>query len=155
MNSSAQNPVRATRRGRAEMDERRILNLFLKFELTAFIQRTFQTVAPGELYLHNWHVDALAYHLERCFQREIKRLVITLPPRYGKSICASVAFPAWALGHDPSLKFICASYAQDLAEKLARDCRAVLGSAWYREVFPGTIIDRKKNTAQEIATLQK
>lgn len=137
------------------MQARRILNMFLKYDLTSFIERTFQTVAPGEPYLHNWHIEAIAWHLERCFRREIKRLVITMPPRYGKSICASVAFPAWALGQDPTLKFICASYAQDLAEKLARDCRAVLNSPWYREVFPATIIDPKKNTAQEIATVQK
>jgi hypothetical protein len=33
-------------------------------------------------------------------------------------------FPAWCLGHDPSAQILCVSYAQDLADKLARDCRA-------------------------------
>jgi predicted phage terminase large subunit-like protein len=83
---------------------------------------------------------------------DITRLIITLPPRSLKSICASVAFPAWALGHDPALRVICASYASELAAKHARDCRAVMESTWYREVFPKTRIDPAKNSELEFAT---
>jgi hypothetical protein len=39
-------------------------------------------------------------------------------PRHLKSLLASVAFPAWCLGHDPSTQILCVSYAQDLADKL-------------------------------------
>ena len=49
---------------------------------------------------------------------------------------ASVAFPAWCLGHDPSAQILCVSYAQDLADKLSRDCRQILASNWYRRIFP-------------------
>src|SRR5437667_10124717 len=54
---------------------------------------------------------------------KIRRLIINLPPRHLKSLIASIAFPAWCLGHDPSAQILCVSYAQDLADKLARDCR--------------------------------
>ena len=57
-----------------------------------------------------------------------RRLIASLPPRYLKSHLASVAFPAWCLGHDPSAQIICVSYAQDLADKLSRDCRALLAA---------------------------
>jgi len=87
-------------------DPRAVLDAVLRRDLRRFIHRSFQTLAPGESYQPAWYIDAIACQLERCYRREIKRLVITLPPRYLKSICASVAFPAWALGHDPSLKFI-------------------------------------------------
>jgi hypothetical protein len=50
----------------------------------------------------------------------------TLPPRYLKSICASVAFPAWVLGQDPTRRLICVSYSQDLARKHALDTRTVM-----------------------------
>jgi hypothetical protein len=63
-------------------------------------------------------------------------LVVNLPPRHLKSLLASVAFPAWCLGRDPGLRLICVSYAQDLAEQQARECRALLSSAWYRRNFP-------------------
>ena len=87
----------------------------------------------------------MAWHLEQCAKGAIKRLLITLPPRYGKSICASVAFPAWVLGRDPSKRIICASYSENLASKYAGDCRTVMESDWYRNAFPGTRISRDKN----------
>ena len=131
---------------------RDLLQTILRQDLTAFTQRSFQTVVPGQSYLSNWHIDAITYQLERCRRREIRRLIITLPPRNLKSICASVAFPAFALGHDPSLRIVCASYSQELAAKHARDFRTVLESAWYQQIFPGTQIDQRKNTEGEIQT---
>jgi predicted phage terminase large subunit-like protein len=131
-------------------NDRAILEAVLRNDFAAFVQRSFHTVVPGQPYLSNWHVEAVAHHLELCRQRRIRRLIITLPPRNLKSICASVAFPAFALGHDPSLRIVCASYAQDLAVKHARDCRAVMQSAWYRRLFPGTRIDPRKNTEGEL-----
>ena len=56
------------------------------------------------------------------------RPIINLPPRHLKSLMASIAFPAWCLGHDPSAQILCVSYAQDLADKLARDCRSIMMS---------------------------
>lgn len=131
---------------------REVLQAILRQDLTAFTQRCFQTVVPGQTYLSNWHIEAITYQLERCRRREIRRLIITLPPRNLKSICASVAFPAFALGHDPSLRIVCASYSQELAAKHARDFRTVLESVWYQQLFPGTQIDQRKNTEGEIQT---
>jgi hypothetical protein len=45
-----------------------------------------------------------------------------------KSIAASVGFPAYVLGHDPSRRIICVSYSGDLAKKHSNDFRAVLES---------------------------
>ncbi len=108
------------------------LDVALRQSLTSFIAKTFQTVDGSQTYSHNWHIRLLADHLERAYRREIRRLLITLPPRSLKSICASVAFPAWALGQDPKLHLVCASYSGELAGKHARDCRTVMDSAWYR-----------------------
>jgi predicted phage terminase large subunit-like protein len=71
---------------------------------------------------------------------KIKRLVISLPPRSLKSIMTSVALPAWVLGHSPTRKIMCASYAQDLSDKFARDTRTVMTQRWYQATFPGTRI---------------
>ncbi|MGH7190240.1 MAG: phage terminase large subunit, partial [Acetobacteraceae bacterium] len=67
---------------------------------------------------------------------ETRRLIINVPPRHLKSLAASVAFPAWLLGHTPAARIISVSYAQDLADKHARDCRAIMQSDWYRFLFP-------------------
>ena len=65
---------------------------------------------------------------------EIKRLIINMPPRSLKSISASVAFPAFVLGRDPTSRFICVSYSGDL--KHSNDFRAVVEAPWYRSAFP-------------------
>ncbi|MCH7910393.1 MAG: terminase, partial [Candidatus Hydrogenedentes bacterium] len=127
----------------------------LREDLSSFIQKTFSTVDPSAAYRHNWHIDAIAWNLERCMQGEIRRLIITVPPRNLKSICVSVAFIAWVLGHDPARRIIVVSYSEDLAKKHSRDCRAVMESPWYRAVFPGTRLDPGKNTEIEFMTTQR
>jgi len=61
--------------------------------------------------------------------------MICVPPRHLKSHLGSVSFPAWCLGHDPSAQILCVSYAQDLADKLSRDCRRIVTSDWYQKLF--------------------
>jgi hypothetical protein len=49
---------------------------------------------------------------------------------------------AWYLGHHPSAELICVSYGQDLADKFARDCRNIMTSDWYQQIFPTRLADR-------------
>ena len=69
-----------------------------------------------------------------------------------KSISSSVAFPAWLLGHDPSLNVLAVSYSEGLSEKLALDCRKVLESSWFREAFPGVRIAKNQGARMDFAT---
>jgi hypothetical protein len=78
-------------------------------------------------------------------------VIINLPPRHLKSHLASVAFPAWCLGHDPSAQILCVSYAQDLADKLSRDCRHILTSDWYRQLF-ATRLSAQRQAVSEFET---
>lgn len=112
------------------------LAALLRADLTAFVHRVFTTVSPGDVYRHNWHIEAITHELCRCRDGANTRLLITQPPRSLKSICSSVAFVAWALGHDPALRFVCVSYSQELAGELARQFRLVVDSDWYRALFP-------------------
>ena len=129
----------------------RLVAAILRSDFYSFIQATFPVVSPGALFQPNWHLEAIAFALSRVLRGEIKRLIITVPPRSLKSICASVAFPAFILGHDPRRKIICVSYSEGLARKHARDCRALMGSPLYRRVFPGTQISPRKDTELEFA----
>jgi predicted phage terminase large subunit-like protein len=120
------------------MSDRDLVRQLLRNDLPSFVQRCFQTVAPGVPYEHNWHIEAICYHLVQCFRREIKRLIITVPPRHLKSLCASIAFAAWALGRDPTLRIINVTYSNDLTNDLSRQFRAIMNSDWYCSTFPGT-----------------
>ena len=93
----------------------------------------------------------IAAELEACRRGETKRLIINVPPRSLKSHCASVAFPAWLLGHDSSAQIIVASYAQELANKLSSDCRTLSASSFYQELF-STRLSPQRQALQEFTT---
>lgn len=131
-------------------DDAQVLSAILREDLDFFVQKVFETVSPGDTFSPNWHIGAIAYELERCWRGDNTRLVINQPPRSLKSICSSVAFVAWALGHDPKKRFICVSYSQDLANDLSRQFRAVVKSDWYRRLFPNTRF--AKETVDECMT---
>ncbi len=124
----------------------------MRTRLAAFTRKAFSTVDPGAEYKHNWHVDLIAEYLEACTQREVRRLVINIPPRYMKSISVTVAWPAWLLGNDPSARIVAASYAESLSFKHSTDCRLVVQSDWYRRAFPGVRLAPDQNEKRKFVT---
>jgi predicted phage terminase large subunit-like protein len=65
---------------------------------------------------------------------------------------ASVAFPAYLLGRDPSTKVIAISYSHDLSKKFSNDTRSIIKSDWYSELFPHTRISQYKDTQSDFET---
>lgn len=137
---------------RRTVSDHRLLEALLRGRLIAFTERCFNELMPAKEYLHNWHLEAIAYHLEQIASGEIKRLVITLPPRSLKSLIASVAFPAWLLGHDPHRRIISATYGRALATDHANQFRRVTKSYWYQALFPAMRVDPRKDTEEEVQT---
>ena len=131
-----------------------VLDALLRTNLSTFIHKSFQEVSRGDTYFDNWHIHAIARKLQLIKEGKINRLIINIPPRHLKSICVSVAFPAWLLGHDPTRKIICASYSQDLAKKHALDCRTIVAAPWFRRIFPKCHLHPSRNTDQEFMTTQ-
>jgi len=121
----------------------RVLRALWRTNLNAFVWKTFVTLSPGQTFVRNWHLEAIAYQLERVRRGEIDRLIINMPPRSLKSIMASVAFPAFILGLDPTRRIICVSYSGDLAKKHANDFRAIVDAPWYQDLFHETRIGQK------------
>jgi len=120
----------------------------LRADFAGFAERAFHELYPQTDFLANWHHRVIAAKLTAVFEGRIRRLIINEPPRHLKSHYASVTFPAWCLGHRPSLQFLCVSYAQDLADKLARDCRRVIASDWYQQLFPTRLAPRHQAVAE-------
>src|SRR6204780_2139034 len=92
----------------------------------------------------------MAHKVSQVATGEVKRLIITVPPRPLKSIITSVALPAWYLGHNPSERVVCVSYSADLAKTHANDFRRVVTDPVYQAVFPRMIVSR--DTDSEIHT---
>jgi predicted phage terminase large subunit-like protein len=132
----------------------RALDAACRTDFATFIGKCCDTLSPGRPFFPNWHISAFAHNLERVRNGEIKRLIITAPPRSLKSIASSVALPAYMLGHDPTRRLIVVSYSADLAIKHANDFRQIVTAQWYRRVFPNMRISRTKNTEFETVTTQ-
>jgi predicted phage terminase large subunit-like protein len=132
------------------MNKAIVLAALLRTELRFFVWKGFQTVLPGTTYLPNWHVHAIVHQLMRVHAGDISRLVINQPPRSLKSICVSVAYTAWLLGHDPTRRIIVVSYSNELAAELHRQFRTLIDSTWYRALFPA--MRPARDTGTELVT---
>src|SRR5437763_4017461 len=126
----------------------------LRRDFTSFAGRCFYELNRQTNLAMNWHLDVIAAKLTEVREGKIRRLIINLPPRHLKSLMASIAFPAWSLGLDPTAQILCVSYAQDLADKLARDCRGIMMSPWYRQLFRTRLAPHRQAVQQFITTGQ-
>jgi predicted phage terminase large subunit-like protein len=86
----------------------------------------------------NWHHRLLSSYLDRFAAGELRRLMVFLPPRTGKSELASRRLPAYLLGRNPDAQIIACSYSADLASRMNRDVQRIMDSPQYAELFPGT-----------------
>jgi predicted phage terminase large subunit-like protein len=126
----------------------------LRDDFASFAACCFRELNPRTRFAMNWHFELMAAKLAAVREGRIRRLLISVPPRHLKSLLASVAFPAWCLGHDPSAQIICASYAQDLADKLSRDCRRIVASEGYQRLFPTRLSPRHQAVPEFETTAQ-
>ena len=120
--------------------------------LLYFIERSFYIINQGTKFINNWHLEAIAEALTEIYKGNIKRLLINMPPRYLKSVCVSVAFPAWILGKDPTKRIIVASYSEKLSLKHSTDCRLIVNNNWFKNIFPECILSKTQNEKYKFST---
>ena len=94
--------------------------------LRAFIEQAWPLLEPATPFLPSWHIDLIAEYLEAVTAGAITRLVINIPPRYGKSLIVSVCWPAWPR---PSSNNISRRPAE-LTYSEPRTCPPALASCW-------------------------
>jgi predicted phage terminase large subunit-like protein len=123
----------------------------LRTHLSAFTQAAFAELNPGVKLIWAQYLDLICAHLEAVAHGKIKRLIITEPPRYLKSICVSVALPAFVLGHYPHQEIMCVSYGQDLAKKFSEDTLKVLQSRFFTSIF-GQVLPRRRQSLNSLRT---
>ncbi len=134
--------------GRLSPAEYRVV---LSGDFHAFLMRCFAELHGGRTYSPSWHVEVMAARLAAVREGKARRLIVNVPPRHLKSLAASVALPAWLLGHDPTLAIINVTYGQNLSDKFARDCRAMMTSDWYQSLF-ATRLASPRPPFQELVT---
>lgn len=143
--------------GQSPTDEQlyNVLSKILRKEFKYFLRKTFYHLHPDGEFLQGMHIDIMSDYAQSMVTGENKRLIVNIPPRYLKSICFSVALPAWILGLFPSAKIIVASYSKALSHKHSEDCRFVMESDWYQYIFPHTRLAKKSNSVSKFMTTER
>jgi predicted phage terminase large subunit-like protein len=98
----------------------------------------------------NWHHRLLCETLDKFARGEIQRLIVSMPPRHGKSELVSRRLPAFIFGINPDAQIISASYGADLASRMNRDVQRIMDSPDYARIFPKTKLsgDNVRTVAQ-------
>ena len=120
-------------------------------DLVEFIRQAWHIVEPANPYVHGWHINAIAQHLDALTHsllaseddydpdEAINRLLINVPPGLMKSLCCSVFYPAWLWCKEPHLRILCASHSQALAIRDSMKMRRLVSSDWYVERWGDTV----------------
>lgn len=104
--------------------------------LLGFILYTFPEYVAG--WVHEEICQKLDDFLDAVKRKESPRLMLTMPPRSGKSEIVSRRFPAYTLGRYPDMSIIATSYSADLASRNNRDVQRVMDDKSYRDLFPNS-----------------
>lgn len=148
--------------------ERRIASILAKRQekaelegsLYAFFEASWPSFDPSP-FGGNWHFEALAEHLEAVSNGQIRKLLVNIPPRCGKTLMMQVAWPAWTWAQSeksalkgPQVKFMSLTYAGDLAREIATTARRLIDSEWYRERWGDRVrIDPQQDNKERFDTL--
>ena len=113
-----------------------------KRRLIDFVKYNF----PG--YQVNWHHKILAEKLEAVERGEIKRLIVMMPPRHGKSELGSIQFPSWFIGRNPTKEIIAVSYSSELATDFGRKTRNLVRTSESKDIFDTTLAEDSKSVGK-------
>lgn len=113
-------------------DERNTLSAIIRTDARDHLA-SFIELASGWQWQRARHLDLICDVLEQVERGELRRVIITLPPRHGKSEVVSKHYPAWLLGRNPDWEVIISSYSAELAHDFSRVARTALsmhGDLW-------------------------
>jgi len=132
------------------LDEFNLVASITRESFYEFVREFWDTII-AEKPVYNWHIkylcDEVQSMAERVFRGEPKAydLIINLPPGSSKSSVVSQMFPAWCWTRFPQARFICGSYAKDVALKDSIKTRDIVQSEKFQRAFPGIQLREDEN----------
>jgi phage terminase large subunit-like protein len=116
--------------------------------LGEFVRGSWHVLEPANPYVEGWHLGCIYEHLEAISRREIRNLVINIPPRHQKSLATCVFWFCWRWIVNPESRWMFASYADSLALRDSVKCKDVINSDWYQLRWGNRFLLRKGEGAQ-------
>lgn len=123
--------------------------------LLAFAQRmapVLQIETEPKVFMVGPHHKKLAQLMDAVARGEKRRILISVAPRFGKSLMTSYLFPAWYLGQFPNRRVIMASHTGDMAVGFGRKVRDLIATPEYRSVFPDVELKADSKAAGQWST---
>jgi predicted phage terminase large subunit-like protein len=102
-------------------------------DFKTFLEEGWKILEPANKLVHSWYIDYLCEYLMLVTDGKIKKLLINMPPRNGKSNIVTVLWPLWSWTRKPWLRFIFCSYSSGLSVKHSTDRRRVMESPWFKD----------------------
>lgn len=157
LTSESLQKIRSALPGMPEREKRRILELLetyktektriaAKDDFLSFIQHVY----PG--YKVGPHHRKLAFFIEEIAAGRLKRVMVSIAPRMGKSEMISYLAPSWYLGKFPQKKVIMASHTADLAVNFGRRVRNLVSSEFFKDIFPQVSLQADSKSASRWGT---
>lgn len=100
------------------------------------------------------HIQLIAQKLTAVAEGKIRRLIINMPPRHGKTEICSKTFPIWYLGKLPDKQIIITSYNATRAEDLTRWGRNTCEDVFYHDIFPEVLLRQDSRAKDQWQTIQ-
>ncbi|OLD63758.1 MAG: hypothetical protein AUF65_01235 [Chloroflexi bacterium 13_1_20CM_50_12] len=97
-----------------------------------FVEEAWPVIEPGRPFVPGWHLSAICEHLTAVSEGQIKRLLVNMPPRHGKSSLITVLWSVWLLLNNPAMRLLCGSYALNLATRDNLKARRIIKSPWFQ-----------------------
>lgn len=101
-------------------------------DLLRFTLATMPTFRPASF--HRWYYDILS----RFAHKEIKKLMVFMPPQHGKSEGSTRRLPAFIEGINPDTRLAVVSYSATKAKKFNREIQRIMDTPEYLSIFPET-----------------
>jgi predicted phage terminase large subunit-like protein len=111
------------------------LSGMLNFTRYVFRKKTGNKFIIGE------HHRIICDALDKVVKGDIKRLIINIAPRYGKTELAVKNFIAYGLALNPKSKFIHLSYSDDLVLDSSKEINTIVRSDYFQRLFPESVTD--------------
>jgi predicted phage terminase large subunit-like protein len=113
----------------------------IESDFKEYFKAAWEVVEPITPFIDGWHIDAMCEYLQAVQQDQIRRLVINIPPREGKSLAATVLFPTWCWQRDKATsKWLFFSYSIKLSIRDSINRRQVFQSPWYKSRFGSKVV---------------
>lgn len=125
---------------------------YLQYKLTKSSEdftRYFFKKRFGRKFVVGDHHRKIFDVLDRVVSGELKRVIINMPPRYGKTEVCVKNFMALGLAINPKSKFIHLSYSDDLALDNSEEVRDFIKSEEYQEIFPYVRIKKTSDSKKK------